>query len=96
MPMNMSYCRFENTLRALPECQDALENLFEGGDEARRLSDEETDAAQGLIKTCLDILQLVGDQKGFDILSEDGERLDDNGMILEILCDANDAVVDEE
>ena len=50
MPINMSYCRFQNTLIALRECKDAIAeadaNLFEG------LSEEEHKAAIKLIRLC--------------------------------------------
>lgn len=46
--MNMSYCRFRNTLQELQHCADALEE----GDE---LSHEEAVAARRLIRLCEDI-----------------------------------------
>ena len=47
MAMNMGYCRFENTLAAMRECADALDE--EGTAE---LSDSEKKAAFALIKMC--------------------------------------------
>ena len=50
---NMSYCRFENTLAALRECEDALdENKDEYGDPLANLSAEEFEAAEQLIQLC--------------------------------------------
>lgn len=50
MPMNMSYCRFENTLHALQECAEALD---EGGNyPLDKLSGEEQRAAKGLLRLC--------------------------------------------
>jgi hypothetical protein len=43
---NMSYCRFQNTLADLRDCEEAL------GEDQLRLSDEEKRAAVKLIKTC--------------------------------------------
>ena len=47
MAMNMGYCRFENTLEAIRECAEALDE--EG---AADLSDSEKKAAYSLIKMC--------------------------------------------
>ncbi len=49
MPMNMSYCRFENTLAALRECDAAL---AESCDPLSELSDSERKAAIKLLKLC--------------------------------------------
>lgn len=48
---NLSYCRFENTLRDLSDCEDAL---FEKGLEG--LSEAELEAAKRLIELCADIV----------------------------------------
>lgn len=47
MPMNMSYCRFSNTLEALKECKEALDN---GALES--LQGEELEAAKELVELC--------------------------------------------
>lgn len=47
MPVNMSYCRFENTLAALQECRDALDDAG-----IASLSGSEQDAADELIDLC--------------------------------------------
>jgi hypothetical protein len=44
---NMGYCRFENTLKDMRECMEALDE--EGTDD---LSDSEKNAAFALIKIC--------------------------------------------
>lgn len=51
--MNMSYCRFQNTLIALQECDD---NMFDG-----ELSKEEERARKRLIKLCAKIADEAGD-----------------------------------
>ena len=48
--MNMSYCRFENTLTALRECSAALADS--GPDPFDGLSDDERKAAKRLMKLC--------------------------------------------
>ena len=46
--MNMSYCRFRNTLEALRECSDELAGMQNLDD----LSGEEKKAARLLLKLC--------------------------------------------
>lgn len=49
---NMSYCRFQNTLRDLKDCLDALCDIDGNLSE---LSKEEARAADGLILVCEEI-----------------------------------------
>ena len=49
MPMNMSYCRFQNTLKALQECADALDEIDY---DIRRLDSDERRAAKQLARLC--------------------------------------------
>jgi hypothetical protein len=51
MPMNMSYCRFENTLAALRECNEALADVMSLDD----LPESEARAARKLVKLCASI-----------------------------------------
>ena len=51
MPMNMSYCRFQNTLHALRECYDEVPDWF-GSDGGDQMSAEEKAAALKLLKLC--------------------------------------------
>jgi hypothetical protein len=51
--MNMSYCRFENTLAALRECEDDLSGVNNLG----HLSDEEQKCARRLIRLCARIAE---------------------------------------
>lgn len=77
--MNMSYCRFRNTLRDLTDCHDGLEELFQGqdADPSEPLSDDELRAAKALVAACLDIVRLVGDQAGLDVAAgEDDDTLE--------------------
>ncbi len=53
---NMSYCRFQNTVSDLQDCQEALA-------EGKRLSKEEEDAAVRLITTCIEIAQAYLDHE---------------------------------
>ena len=53
---NMSYCRFENTLHDLQDCEEALDHLFEG---TAPLSGAELQCAAELVQTCQSILDMV-------------------------------------
>lgn len=55
---NMSYCRFENILYDLSDCQDAL---FEYGLGDYDLSETELMAAKQLIQMCVDIAETNAD-----------------------------------
>jgi hypothetical protein len=61
MAMNMSYCRFENTLAALRECDEALADT--GDDPFAELSEKERRAAKRLIKLCREIADNYGDDQ---------------------------------
>lgn len=50
MPINMAYCRFQNTLAALRECMDALSDT--GADPFAHLSEDEREAAELLVERC--------------------------------------------
>lgn len=52
MGINMSYCRFENTLAALRECNAVLSD---SRDPISDLSDSERKAARKLFKLCRDL-----------------------------------------
>lgn len=60
MPMNMSHCRFENTLSALQECSKALD----ADDHPRpleTLSEPEQAAAKRLFTLCRELADDYGD-----------------------------------
>lgn len=56
MPMNMSYCRFENTVRALRECHEASPY----GEGIEELSDTEQVAWEDLQDLMAEMLQEAG------------------------------------
>lgn len=66
--MNMSYCRFENTLAALKECSDALYDHNALEDALKALSDHERKCAIELLRLCRD---LAGD---FEFEIEQAEK----------------------
>lgn len=49
--MNMSYCRFQNTLRDLQDCANNI------NDDIEDLSDEEKNAREDLIQLCIQIAE---------------------------------------
>lgn len=74
---NMGYCRFENTVRDLGDCQMALEEIL-SGDNKEPLSETEFSKAVELVKTCADILILVQESSGFNL-----------DLFIELLTDAS-------
>jgi hypothetical protein len=56
--MNMSYCRFQNTLMDLRDCQEAMDD--------RDLSEDEAWARKALIEVCWRIAQDYADQDDED------------------------------
>lgn len=60
MAMNMSYCRFENTLQALRECENALNEGFRN-DPISELSDHEQASAKQLMELCRRMADNFGD-----------------------------------
>lgn len=60
---NMSYCRFENTLRDLQDCEEALAEMVEAEDEFEPLSESEERAKLRLIALCSKIAdRYAGDE----------------------------------
>lgn len=55
---NMSYCRFENTLSDLSDCQEALEDEGTACDED---SSREAQARKSLVALCREIAQSFGE-----------------------------------
>jgi hypothetical protein len=64
--MNMSYCRFQNTLTDLRDCKNALEEIL-GNDtdtEVDALSRDEEEAAIDLISLANDIVLMIRENLG--------------------------------
>lgn len=55
---NMSYCRFENTLRDLKDCYSHLD------EDTEDLNEYEGPARRDLIELCIDIAMEFGDEVG--------------------------------
>ena len=94
---NMSYCRFRNTVRDLDDCQHALEALFDphgeyDPEDFAELSQEEQAAAARLVRRCAEIVRLVGEAGGLEIMEgQDDERLEERGFAEKVIADANEA-----
>lgn len=56
----MSYCRFQNTAGDLGDCQKALEALLNA--EGEPLSLRELEAAQSLVRGCLEIARILAER----------------------------------
>lgn len=61
---NMSYCRFQNTLKDLRDCRDRLSELFDYESGLQSLSKEEHRAARHLIGMCREIADDFEDSIG--------------------------------
>ncbi len=60
--INMSVCRFRHIVTDLSDCEDAIDELFDGvTDDGQPLSDDELRAAQRVIVTCIRIVTQVAD-----------------------------------
>ena len=62
MAMNMSYCRFENTLAALRECYNALAES-DSQNPIDDLSDDDKKAAKRLLRVCREMADDYGDEE---------------------------------
>ena len=63
---NMSYCKFQNTLRDLRDCRYTLKD-FVDRDSVEVLSDDELEAANDLILECTNIVQMISEVSEFSI-----------------------------
>jgi hypothetical protein len=85
---NMSDCRFRHIVTDLSDCEDAIDELFNGvTDDGQPLSDDELRAARRLVTSCINIVTLVADMAQVDA------DLDGVEQPLEARYDARDARV---
>jgi len=76
---NMSYCRFENTLKDLGDCLEALEN---GALDNPEMSETERESALALIDLCEEIYA--------NFSKEADEYEDDGNLIMEYIHNSED------
>jgi hypothetical protein len=62
---NMSYCRFQNTLRDFSDCCTAIENMI--NEEEGQLSTHELKAAKRLAKEAITFLGLLADVENLSV-----------------------------
>jgi uncharacterized protein YeeX (DUF496 family) len=71
---NMSYCRFENTLNDLRDCEEALNNIY---DEVTEMSSYEKNALVELVELCKYISDNWDVEEVQDIINESEEEEDE-------------------
>lgn len=54
---NMSYCRFQNTLSALRDCQSFMSDYLDIDNAAQEISAEEFKAMKALVRLCKTIAE---------------------------------------
>ena len=95
MSMNMSYCRFHNTVLAMKECLEALRNV-EAGEEA--LSAEELNSAIEFSKLCSEIVMTISEHAAiegddlYDSMAEDTFEEHATMVLMSMNDEAKDAL----
>jgi hypothetical protein len=96
----MSDSRFRHIVTDLTDCEDAIEELFNGvTDDGKPLSNDELRAARRLITSCINIVTLVADAARLTTDLDDVEQSIDavlahaNSAPLEARYDARDALI---
>ena len=65
---NMSDCRFRHIVTDLSDCEDTIDELFNGvTDDGQPLSDDEVRAARRLVTSCINIVTLVADMAHVEV-----------------------------
>lgn len=73
--MNMSDCRFRRIMTDLSDCEDAIDELFNGvTDDGQPLSDDELHAARQLIETSIRIVTQIADEAQIPVDLDDVEQ----------------------
>jgi hypothetical protein len=93
----LSDCRFRHIVTDLSDCEDAIDELFNGvTDDGQPLSDDELRAARRLISSCISVVTRVGDMANVTVDLDGVERSIDtvlrqaNSAPLEARYDARD------
>ena len=97
---NGSDCRFRRIVTDLSDCEDAIEELFNGvTDDGRPLSDDELRAARRLITSCINVVIQVADMAHIAVELDGVQQSIEtvlrnaNNAPLEARYDARDALV---
>ena len=75
MTINMSYCRFQNTLLALKECASDLGEMIEGQGEP--FSREERRACVSLAEEMIEFLRMLDESTGGGLSDDEDIRVSD-------------------
>jgi len=75
MTINMSYCRFQNTLLAVKECSGDLGDMIEGQGEP--FSREERKACVELVEEMVEFLRMLDDASGGGLSDDEDIRVSD-------------------
>ena len=75
MNINMSYCRFQNTLLAVKECAGDLGDMIEGQGEP--LSREERKACVELAEEMIEFLRMLDESSGGGLSDDEDIRVGD-------------------
>jgi hypothetical protein len=96
----LSDCRFRRIVTDLSDCEDAIDELFNGvTDDGQPLSDDELRAARRLITSCISVVTSVAGMANITVDLDDVEQSIDtvlckaNGAALEARYDARDELV---
>ncbi|HMH89145.1 MAG TPA: hypothetical protein VK523_10895 [Steroidobacteraceae bacterium] len=97
---NLSDCRYRHIVTDLSDCEDAIDELFNGvTDDGQPLSDDELRAARRLVASCINIVTLVADMAQVEVNLHGLEQSIEtvlskaNSAPLEARYDARDARV---
>jgi hypothetical protein len=96
----LSDCRFRRIVTDLSDCEDAIDELFNGvTDDGQPLSDDELRAARRLISSCISVVTRVGDMANLTVNLDGVEQSIDtvlreaNSAPLEARYDARDELI---
>src|SRR5450755_136253 len=96
----LSDCRFHHVVTDLSDCEDAIDELFNGvTDDGQSLSDDELRAARRLITSCINVVTRVADMAHVAVDLDGVEQSIDivlrkaNSAPLEARYEARDALV---
>ena len=90
MAVNMSYCRFRNTLLAVRECAGDIGDMIEGRGEA--FSREERKACVELAEEMIEFLQMLDESSGGGLSDDEDIRVSDLDCSTDRIENAVDCV----
>lgn len=90
MTINMSYCRFQNTLLAVKECAGDLGDMIEGRGEP--LSREERKACVELAEEMIEFLRMLDDSSGGGLSDDEDIRVGDLDCSTDRIENAVDSI----